>query len=251
MKTLIYGGRVIDPANRVDGMLNLLIEDGKIAWAGADKPAADKYIDATGKIVTPGFIDIHMHEDPVADGKIRQDIFLMMLRMGVTTAVGGNCGINVADPVEYLKTVDRHGAAVNVAMFAGHEYFRKAAGAADIYGTATEEQKAEMEKNIALALEQGCVGVSFGLRYVPGANKDEFFRAAKCCRENKKLIASHVRDDADGIFDAIDEFCPAGVDYGVPVQISHIVTMGGFGQMEAVQRQNDSSKLCRLDSDMD
>ena len=140
MKTLIYGGRVIDPANRVDGMLNLLIEDGKILWAGKDKPAADKTIDATGKIVTPGFIDIHLHEDPVLDGHIQPDIFLMMLRMGVTTAVGGNCGINVADPVEYLNIVDREGAAVNVALFAGHEYFRKAAGATDIYGIATEAE---------------------------------------------------------------------------------------------------------------
>ena len=89
MKTLIYGGRVIDPANHVDGKLNLLIEDGRIAWAGTGLPVADRTIDATGKIVTPGFIDIHMHEDPVADGKLQQDIFLMMLRMGVTTATGG------------------------------------------------------------------------------------------------------------------------------------------------------------------
>ncbi len=251
MKTLIYGGRVIDPANRVDGMLNLLIEDGKILWAGKGKPDADKYIDATGKIVTPGFIDIHMHEDPVSDGKIRQDIFLMMLRMGVTTAVGGNCGINVADPVEYLNTVDRSGTAVNVAMFAGHEYFRKAAGAEDIYGLATEEQKVQMERGIAAALDAGCVGVSFGLRYVPGANKDEFFRAAKCCRDSKKMIASHVRDDADGIFDAIDEFCAAGVEYGIPVQISHIGSMGGFGQMEKVLEQIDTYKLNGLDIAMD
>ena len=251
MKTLIYGGRVIDPANRVDGMLNLLIEDGKILWAGTGKPDAEQVIDATGKVVTPGFIDIHMHEDPLVDGKISQDILLMMLRMGVTTAVGGNCGINVADPVEYLNIVDRDGAAVNVALFAGHEYFRKAAGATDIYGTATEEQKVEMEKTIAAALDKGCVGVSFGLRYVPGANKDEFFRAAKCCKENKKLISSHVRDDADGIFAAIDEFCAAGVEYGIPVQISHIGSMGGFGQMTGVLQQIDSYKLCGLDIAMD
>ena len=61
MKTLIFGGRVIDPANRVDGLLNILVEDGKIAWVGTEMPEADKSIDATGKIVTPGFIDIHMH----------------------------------------------------------------------------------------------------------------------------------------------------------------------------------------------
>ena len=252
MKTLIYGGHVIDPANRVNSKLNLLIEDGKIAWVGTGMVSADATIDATGKIVSPGFIDIHMHEDPVGeDGKIAFDIANSMLRMGVTTATGGNCGINVYDPVKYLELVDRDGAPVNMVMFAGHEYFRKAAGAADIYAQATEEQKCTMENMIHTALEQGCVGVSFGLRYVPGANKDEFFRAAACCQKDHKLISSHVRDDADGIFDAIDEFCAAGVAYGIPVQISHIGSMGGFGQMEAVLQQIDNYKLGGLDIAMD
>ena len=251
MKTLISGGHVIDPANRVNGKLNILIENGKIAWAGKGCPDADRVIDATGKIVTPGFIDIHLHEDPMENGHIAQCIFPMMLRQGVTTAVGGNCGINVADPSEYLDIVDRDGTAVNVAMFAGHEYFRKAAGAQDIYAGSTAGQKDVMAKNIAAALENGCVGVSFGLRYVPGADKEEFFRAAECCKENKKIIASHVRDDADGIFDAIDEFCAAGVEYGVPVQISHIGSMGGFGQMEGVLEQIDGYKLNGLDIAMD
>ena len=251
MKTLIKGGRVIDPANKVDAYLNILVDGGKIAWAGKTEPEADRVIDATGKIVTPGFIDIHMHEDPVAEGDIAQSIFHMMLRMGVTTAVGGNCGINVYDPVRYLDLVDEKGAAVNVAMFAGHEYFRKAAGAADIYALATEEQKVKMETAVAEALEGGCVGVSFGLRYVPGANKDEFYRAAKCCVPGKKLIASHLRDDADGVFAALDEFCEAGVEYGLPVQISHIGSMGGFGQMTEVLERLDAYALNGLDVALD
>ncbi len=252
MKTLIYGGRLIDPANRVDSLLNLLIEDGKVAWVGSGMPEADEKIDATGKIVSPGFVDIHMHEDPVGeDGSIQFDIFHSMLRMGVTTAAGGNCGINVCDPVKYLQQVDRQGAPVNVAMFAGHEYFRKAAGAQDIYATATEEQKRAMEGAIRTALEQGCVGVSFGLRYVPGADRDEFFRAAACCQKENKLIASHVRNDADGIFEAIDEFCAAGIAFGIPVQISHIGSMGGFGQMEAVLQRIDGYKMNGLDIAMD
>ena len=252
MKTLIYGGRVVDPANHVDAKLNLLMENGKITWVGTEMPQADEVIDATGKIVSPGFIDIHMHEDPVGENRtIQFDILNAMLRMGVTTAVGGNCGINVYDPVQYLAIADRDGVPVNIAMFAGHEYFRKAAGATDIYALATEEQKQKMENAIADALNGGCVGVSFGLRYVPGANQDEFFRAAKCCQEKKKIISSHVRDDADGIFSAIDEFCAAGVEYNLPVQISHIGSMGGFGQMEKVLQQIDSYKLNGLDIAMD
>jgi len=130
MKTLIYGGRVIDPKNHVDGQFDLLMENGKILWVGNGTPEADRCIDATGKIVTPGFIDIHMHEDPVENGEIRQCIFPMMLRQGVTTAVGGNCGGNVHDPLDYLKLVDRKGAAVNVALEAiqilgGYGYSRE------------------------------------------------------------------------------------------------------------------------------
>ena len=233
MKTLIYGGHVIDPANRVNSKLNLLVEDGRIAWIGTDMPDADRHIDATGKLVTPGFSDLHMHEDPVQDGNNQQDIFFRMLRMGVTTAVGGNCGINVYDPGAYLNIVDKDGAAVNVALFAGHEYFRKAAGAEDIYAGSTEAQKVRMTENIRTALDNGCVGISFGLRYVPGADKDEFFRAAECCEASKKLIASH------------------GVEYSVPVQISHIGSMGGFGQMEAVLQQLDAYRLNGLDIAMD
>ena len=251
MKTLIFGGRVIDPANGLDGHYNLLLEHGKVAWVGKERPAADKTIDATGKIVSPGFIDIHMHEDPVENGTICQCIFPMMLRQGVTTAVGGNCGGNVHDPVDYLDIVDRDGAAVNVALYAGHEYFRTAAGAEDIYGGATQLQQQEMEKHIRCALEQGCVGVSFGLRYVPGADKAEFFRAAGCCAGSGKPIAAHVRDDADAIFDSIEELIAAGRKFRIPMEISHIGSMAGFGQMEAVLKKVETYQAEGLDVTLD
>ncbi len=252
MKTLIVNGRVIDPANRVDARLNLLIEDGKIAWAGKECPEVDEVIDAAGRIVAPGFIDIHMHEDPVgADGRIEYSIFENMLRMGVTTAVGGNCGICEYDPVEYLNIVDRDGAPVNVAMLAGHEYFRKRAGATDKYALATEAQKEILAESIRHALENGCLGLSFGLRYVPGTDTDEFHRCAACCQEGKRLITAHVRDDADFILAAIDEVAQAGRKFGLPVQISHIGSMGGFGQMGDVLRRVDAYRLNGLDILMD
>ena len=251
MKTLIHGGRLIDPANKLDGRYNLLLEDGKVAWVGTGLPDADQTVDASGKIVTPGFVDLHMHEDPVEEGHIRQCIFPMMLRQGVTTAVGGNCGGNVHDPLDYLNIVDREGTAVNVALYAGHEFFRVAAGASDIYGGSTEEQRQEMAEKIAAALQGGCVGVSFGLRYVPGADKEEFFRAAACCAESRKTIASHVRDDADAIFASIEELADAGRAFGIPMQISHIGSMAGFGQMEAVLKQVEAYQAQGLDVTLD
>ena len=113
MKTLIKGGHVIDPANLTDSDLDLLIEDGRIksVLSPADalhpsdgKCLPDQVIDASGMIVCPGFIDMHMHEDPMEEGgRIRQCIFPAMLRQGVTTVLAGNCGDNAADPVRYLE----------------------------------------------------------------------------------------------------------------------------------------------------
>lgn len=158
MKTLIRNGLLVDPANRVYGKLNLLLEGGKVAAVTADTPAADRVIDATGRVVCPGFIDIHMHEDPVGpDGRIHFSIYDAMLRMGVTTAVGGNCGINVYDPARYLDIVARDGAPVNVALFAGHTYLREQAGATDKYAPITAEQQARMLERIDAALAAGCV----------------------------------------------------------------------------------------------
>jgi len=171
--------------------------------------------------------------------------------MGVTTAVGGNCGINEYDPVEYLNIVDRDGAPVNVAMLAGHEYFRRKAGAVDKYAPATEEQKTALVDGVQAALKGGCMGLSFGLRYVPGINEDEFHRCAVCCQPQKKLITAHVRDDADYIFESVAEVAEAGEKFGLPVQISHIGSMGGFGQMEALLRQVDGYRLNGLDISMD
>lgn len=113
MKTLIKNGFVIDPANGVNSKLNLVVEDGKIIKVTREEPHCENIIDAEGKYVVPGFIDIHMHEEGFdhENGKIKDSILRAMLQMGVTTAVGGNCGDNYMDPVEFLDTVDKIGRA--------------------------------------------------------------------------------------------------------------------------------------------
>lgn len=236
MNILIRGGRVIDPANRTDAVQDLYIADGHISppFAAED---AHRIIDALGRIVCPGFIDIHMHEDHLLDdGSIYADgeksIFHCMLRMGVTSAVGGNCGESVCHPADYLDRVDAQGTAVNVAMLAGHEYFRMASGCTDRYGPATPEQIRKMDVDMENALDRGCLGVSYGIRYVPGMDMAEFSETAAGCRRQGKVIAAHIRSDADEVFDAAREFLDAAGPMGVPVQLSHIGSMAGFGQMD-------------------
>ena len=248
MKTLIQNGLLVDPANRILAVKNLLIENGKVIGITDSLPAADRVIDASGRIVCPGFIDIHMHEDPVGeDGRIRSCIFDSMLRMGVTTAVGGNCGDNTYDPAAYLDIVRRHGAAVNVALFAGHNFYRRRAGALDKYEPITPEQNESMLCALRKALKAGCMGISFGLRYVPGTDTSEFHAAASLCAPLKRTISIHVRDDAAHIFEAVAEAARAGEVCGVPVQISHIGSMGGFGQMQQLLGQIDAYRANGLD----
>lgn len=252
MITLIKDGTLLDPANKVWSKLNLLVEDGKVAAVTSAAPPADRVVDAAGKLVLPGFLDIHMHEDPVgADGRIAHSIFECMLRMGVTTAAGGNCGINYYDPVQYLDLVDRDGAPVNVLLFAGHQYFREQAGALDKYAPITPEQAARLKTSLRAALDGGCAGISYGLRYVPGTGREEFYDTVSCCAESGKLITAHIRDDAQGVFAAVEEVAEAGRHFGVPVQISHIGSMAGFGQMAEVLRQIDEYRMNGLDIQCD
>lgn len=231
---LIKNGFVADAKNSVFSKQNILVKDGKIAAFLNAEAETDIVIDAAGKIVSPGFIDIHMHEDPLnaAGDDIEFCIFDTMLKMGVTTVIAGNCGTNLCDPVKYLDTVDSKGAPVNVAMYAGHSYLRYEAGAADRYAAITSEQLDKLVRSTEKALDGGCIGVSYGIRYAPGINAVELESTAKLCRKDNKLIAAHVRDDAAGVFKAADEFITVGEKFNLNTEISHIGSMAGFGQME-------------------
>jgi len=256
MTTLIQNGFVIDPANRVQGKLNLLIENGKILSVSEDAVPSDRIIDAAGKIVCPGFIDVHMHEDPVLEnGHLYSDpdrsIFHCMLRMGVTTAVAGNCGDNACDPSEYLDIVDRDGCAVNVAMLAGHSYFRYKNGVSDKYAPAPKDTILLMKDQLEKALDNGCCGISYGIRYVPGITKEELLCTAEACRASHKPIAAHVRDDADAIFSSAKEFLDIAQELHIPAEFSHIGSMCGFGQTEDFLRLVDTYRMNGLDVSCD
>lgn len=229
---LIKNGHVVDPAQGIDGPMNVLIQNGKIADVTAGLPQADRVLDAAGKIVCPGFIDIHMHEDvydPATDS-IRYDIALSALRMGVTLDVGGNCGDNEYPPDRYLDLLDRDGAPTNMALLAGHTTMRNMDGVKDKYKPVDEATVRAMVKTCEKYLDAGCLGVSFGAKYVPGAGLEELLPLVRLCRKDDKLAASHVRQDVDGVFDAAAELAAMGRE-GVKVQFSHIGSMGGYGQM--------------------
>lgn len=234
MKTLlIKGGRVVDPKQNLDRITNVFVCDGKIAEITGEMPAADFAIDASGKIVSPGFIDIHMHEDDY-DSKndaILTSMSTSALHMGVTLDIGGNCGDNSMDPSRFLDITDRDGAPVNIGMLVGHTWLRNSGGKADKYSPISSDTLKAMINSCEEHLANGALGISFGVKYVPGTTDDEILGLSRLCRKGSKIVSSHVRADVDGVFDAADELARTGRLAGVRVQFSHIGSMGGYGQM--------------------
>lgn len=233
MKTLIRGGLVVDPANKTERITNVLFENGRVADVTDLVPDADMIFDAAGMTVTPGFIDIHMHEDryfPKED-RFEEAIAPCMLRMGVTTMLGGNCGSNRYDPGVYLDAADRLGTASNIALLAGHSTLRALSCSRGKYEAATADEIRKMQYAAEKWLALGCAGISYGIRYVPGSTEEELCATAKACAAAGKMAAAHIRDDAAFVFDAAEEFLRITTAAGCRAEVSHIGSMAGFGQM--------------------
>lgn len=230
MKIVINNGFVIDPKNSTNDYLNLEVTDGKISKISKEKLVGDYEIDAKNLCVTPGFIDIHMHEDIMKDGKIQIDIFERMLKMGVTTAVGGNCGIGPNNIGEYLKEYEKN-PLINFKMLLPHKVLRDYIGAEDRYASLSSDDIKKMYRyGEKLIKENNLLGISFGIEYIPGINKEELVNLAKL-GENK-IIAVHLRKDGDDIIESCEEFFEIAKYVNSYFQISHIGSMAGYGQME-------------------
>lgn len=236
---LIQNGRVVDPAQDLDAVCNVYIKEGKISALTSETPNADMIIDAAGKIVCPGFIDIHMHEDlyDEASDSILASMSTSALKMGVTLDVGGNCGDNAFDPSRYLDITDRDRAPVNIGLLVGHTWLRNLRTRHDKYKPVDQIAVRQMAEDCQKHLDNGCLGLSFGLKYIPGTAWDEIITLSKLCHPADKLVASHVRADVDGVFDACGELARTGCEADVKVQFSHIGSMGGYGQMPRLLEQ--------------
>lgn len=250
MITVVKNGRVIDPYNNIDSKLNIVIKDGKILEITPYEISGEKNIDATGLIVCPGFIDIHMHEDMYHNEEDYLDEWIAksMLNMGVTTCIGGNCGINLTEPLTYLDAVDRLKLPVNIGLMAGHTNIRECVVEnSNKYNPIQTDDIKKIMYTAREYLEGGCFGISYGIRYVPGITELELIEVSKACKHENKIINAHVRDDAKNIIWATKEFIKVGMKLDIPIQNSHIGSMGGYGQMKELLRLLDSVKSSGLD----
>ena len=129
---------------------DILIHYGKIEKIGDVSEECKEVIDASGKVVSPGFIDIHAHEDEFK-GNREDDFFTAQrgLLMGVTTEIVGNCGDMYNSPETFVNRIDKEGAPVNYMTFIGQNYLREQAGAMDRYKASTVEQLDKMKMMLA------------------------------------------------------------------------------------------------------
>lgn len=249
MRLVINNGLVIDPSNRVFSKLNIAMEKGQIVEISNHKLTGEEVIDAEGMIVSPGFVDIHMHEDSYDENRdiFNIGIFNCMLRMGVTTALGGNCGSGPDQPDVYLEAVDRLGIPINLGLLLPHNILRKRIGAEDKYSSVPYEDILKMREIARYYLHKGCIGISFGIRYIPGITEEELLTVSEALQDGGKIAAAHIRDDAASVIPSALELISIGERLSVPVQISHIGSMGAYGQMEELLSLIDSYRHSGVD----
>ena len=191
-----------------------------------------------------------MHEDMYhkEEDYLDEWIAKSMLNMGVTTCIGGNCGINLTEPLTYLDAVDRLKLPVNIGLMAGHTNIRECVVEnSNKYNPIQTDDIKKIMYTARTYLEGGCFGISYGIRYVPGITELELIEVSKACKPENKIINAHVRDDAKNIIWATKEFIKVGMKLDIPIQNSHIGSMGGYGQMKELLRLLDSVKSSGLD----
>jgi N-acyl-D-amino-acid deacylase len=246
MDIAILGGRVIDPETNTDREANVYVKDGTINKIGKESIAARHVLEASGLVVTPGFIDIHMHrEDELEPDKgvsSTNEMGWLLGTMGVTTAVGGNCGLGPSDPDEYLDAIEKIGTPINYMAFVGHARLREACGLGDHYAPANASQVRKMAALVPEALKRGVAGVSIGLEYTPGATFEELVEVARPVADFRgALVSIHYRYDADRALEAIDEMVNLAGELDIPVQISHLNSCAAFGLMSQALERIDAA----------
>ncbi len=212
---------------------DILIHDGKIEKIGDVSEECKEVIDASGKVVSPGFIDIHAHEDEFK-GNREDDFFTAQrgLLMGVTTEIVGNCGDMYNSPETFVNRIDKEGAPVNYMTFIGQNYLREQAGAMDRYKASTVEQLDKMKMMLAATKKYGPVGLSCGFEYAPGVTSEETVNLAKALDEEGYLISVHFREDGPKAPDSTRELIEISKATGYGIEMSHIGSCAAVGYMD-------------------
>jgi N-acyl-D-glutamate deacylase/N-acyl-D-amino-acid deacylase len=246
---IIRDALVIDGSDTPGYRADVAIREGRIQRIGElSDVSASEEINAAGRVLAPGFIDVHTHDDTVV---IRQPDMLPKITQGVTTVIVGNCGISASpvtlagdppDPMnllgpasafvyprfsDYRAAVDKARPAVNVAALIGHTALRSN-HLDELLRTARPEEISAMREQLRDSLEHGALGLSTGLAYASAnaADTDEVKQLAEELTAFGAVYTTHLRSEFEPVLEAMDEAFDIGQHARSPVVISHLKCAG-------------------------
>ena len=269
----LVNGVVVDGSGAQPYTANVYVKDGRISCITADPVMdADRVLDVTGRIVAPGFIDIHSHSDgaPLIDYLVESKI-----AQGVTTEVTGNCGqscmpatpesveilhrrmnqdlqlplygakIGRMSVSDYARDAEAAGIVTNFGNLIGHSALRIAVmGLVD--RAPTKDEMEQLKALLKRELERGAFGMSLGLNYPPSAfsKKEELVELAKVLKEYDATLSVHMRNEGPKVFEATDEMISIAEASGVHVQISHLKLLGKpqWGRSEELLQKIEAAR---------
>ncbi|MGV3721032.1 MAG: amidohydrolase family protein [Actinomycetota bacterium] len=222
---VITGGRVMDPATATDRVADVGIRGGKVITTSGRGLKGRTSLDARGKVVAPGFVDILAGTHPEGDRYKVMD--------GVTTVLATHGG-----PREVGKWIAEQTARkplVNFGTVVGHYSLRTAAGATEGNLPATPEQLDRMAAMAEQAHNEGALGVGFGIEYIPGTSGDEVVRLADVAARYNTSVHAHIRlPHLLDPFQGINELIAASAATGARTQVVHIGSMAIHRQRQAL-----------------
>ena len=247
--TVIINAQVADGTGAALRKINVRISGDRIVTLGNFAPKKDEQtIDAKGFVLAPGFIDIHNHsiegleKDPLAESQIAQ---------GITTVILGPDGDSPWPIAPWLDTRRKNPASLNLAVLVGHATVREQVLGKDYQRASTPAEIDKMSQLVDQGMREGAIGLSSGLEYDMGtySTTDEVVALASAAAKLHGFYMTHIRDEADLSFQALDEEIAIGDGTHIPVEHSHIKlgTVGVWGKAPQYIRVIETARKRGLD----
>ncbi|MBE22471.1 MAG: aminoacylase [Gemmatimonadetes bacterium] len=246
---LIQNGAVVDGTGGSRFIADVAVLGDQIVAVSSvrlDPGLAREVIDASGKIVSPGFVDIHTHLEPL----LKLPGGESHVRQGVTTALGGPDGTAPWPLEQYLDRADEIGVGLNVGFMVGHNTIRREViGLEDRAPTAAE--LVQMQDMVDQGMIEGAWGISTGLKYLPGAfaELDELVALSSVVVPYGGFYTSHLREEGLGLLESVSEALEIGKQANIPVVLTHHKVVGQpmWGSSEITLAMVDSARIAGTD----